>query len=137
MPHNFSHVGILGISYNKEHRMLKPTLRFAVLCTLFAVAAPVSAQQMSLPPSISQGQSMGSIPITMGDNVQRQQAEAANQQRQVEIKRDTEKMYELTQELKDYLQKAGQGVVSVDAIKKAEQIEKLAKSVKSKMKQSF
>ena len=66
-----------------------------------------------------------------------QQAEAANLQRQVEIRRDTEKMFKLTQELKDYLVKTNQSVMSLDAIKKAEQIEKLAHNVKSKMKQSF
>ena len=117
--------------------MLRATLLIAVLCTLVAVAAPVSAQQIHLPPSVSQSQSMGSVPVTVGDAVQKQQAEAASLQRQVEIKRDTEKMFELTQELKDYLQKTGQCVMSVDAIKKAEQIEKLAKGVKSKMKQSY
>jgi hypothetical protein len=46
-------------------------------------------------------------------------------------------MAQLTQELKAYLDKAGQGIMSLDAIRKAEQIEKLAKSVKSKMKQAF
>lgn len=46
-------------------------------------------------------------------------------------------MAELTQELKGYLIKAREGVMSVDAIKKAEQIEKLAHSVKSKMKQVY
>jgi predicted transglutaminase-like cysteine proteinase len=117
--------------------MRKATLLFAVLCVLFAIVASVSAQQIHLPPSVSQSQSMGSPPITVGDVVQRQQAEAANQQRQVEIKRDTEKMFELTQELKDDLQKTGQAVLSLDDVKKADQIEKLAKSVKSKMKQSF
>jgi hypothetical protein len=100
-------------------------------------ASLVSAQQVHLPPAVSQSQSMGNIPVSVGSDAQRQQALAANQQRQVEIRRDTEKMAELTQELKDYLQKSEQGVMSVDAIKKAEQIEKLAHSVKSKMKQSF
>ncbi len=80
---------------------------------------------------------MEAIPVTMGDPVQRQQAIAANQQRQIEIKRDMEKMAELTQDLKGYLAKAGEGVMSVEAIKKAEQIEKLAHSIKSKMKQVF
>ena len=75
---------------------------------------------------------------TVADNdVQRQQAIAANEKRQLEIRRDTEKMLELTAELKDYLQTAGQGVMSVEAIRKAEQIEKLAHGVKSRMKQSF
>jgi precorrin-2 methylase len=96
-----------------------------------------SAQAPRLPPTISQTQGTGSVPVTNGDDAQKQQAIAANEQRQVEIRRDTEKMAELTQELKAYLEKTDQGVMSVDAIKKAEQIEKLAHSVKSKMKQSF
>jgi hypothetical protein len=53
------------------------------------------------------------------------------------MKRDGEKLAQLTQQLNDYLQNKGEGVMSVDALKKAEQIEKLAHSVKSKMKQSF
>jgi len=80
---------------------------------------------------------MDDVPVTRGDDVQRQQAQAANRQRQVEIRRDTVRMFQLTQELNEYLQKGSQGVMSIDAIKKAEQIEKLAHSVKSKMKQSF
>jgi hypothetical protein len=46
-------------------------------------------------------------------------------------------MFQLTTELRDYLEKSDQGVMSMDALKKAEQIEKLAHGVKSKMKQSF
>ena len=106
-------------------------------CFFFGAVAAASAQQIHLPPSVSQSQSMDATPVTTGDAVQRQQAIAANQQRQLEIKRDMEKMAELTQDLKDYLAKTDQGVISVDAIKKADQIEKLAHSMKSKMKQVF
>jgi hypothetical protein len=106
-------------------------------CIFLGAAGAASAQQVSFPSAVSHGQVMDAIPITTGDAVQRQQAIAANQQRQLEIKRDMEKMAELTQELKEYLAKAGQGVLSVEAIKKAEQIEKLAHGVKSKMKQVF
>ena len=107
------------------------------LCLVLGAVGSASAQQIRLPAAISQSQAMGNIPITTDDAVQRQQAIAANQQRQVEIRRDMEKMAELTQELKGYLVNAGEGVMSVDAIKKAEQIEKLAHSVKSKMKQVY
>ncbi len=107
------------------------------LCTVLGAAGFASAQQIRIPASISQSQGMDAIPVTTGDEIQRQQAIAANQQRQVEIRRDTAKMLELTHDLQDYLLKSGQGVMSVDAIKKAQQIEKLAHSVKSKMKQSF
>jgi hypothetical protein len=80
---------------------------------------------------------LGDMPgVPAADDVQKQQAMAANRQRQIEIRRDTEKMLQLTMELKDDLQQADH-VLSLDAIKKAEQIEKLAKSVRSKMKTSF
>jgi hypothetical protein len=105
-------------------------------CLVLGVAGGASAQQVHLPSAISQSQMMDAIPVTAGDAVQRQQAIAANQQRQQEIKRDMEKMAELTVELKEYLARNGE-VMSIDAIKKAEQIEKLAHGVKSKMKQVF
>jgi glutamine synthetase type III len=111
------------------------TLMVALCIAMGGIAA--SAQTPRLPSAISQTQGTGSVPVTNGDDMQKQQAIAANQQRQIEIRHDTEKMAELTQELKDYLEKTDQSVMSLDAIKKAEQIEKLAHSVKSKMKQSF
>jgi TolA-binding protein len=107
------------------------------LLILFGASAAAAGQGVHLPPTITQPQGTGSPPVGTGDDAQRQQAIAANQQRQIDIRRDTEKIAELTQELKEYLAKTDQGVMSVDAIKKAEQIEKLAHSVKSKMKQSF
>lgn len=118
-----------------------------VLCVLMSLSAAryVAAQNVHVPVPENQPQSqnltLGSRPSTAptggDDEIQRQQAIAANLQRQIEIRRDAEKMAALMQELRDYLAKADQGVMSVDAIKKAEQIEKLAHSVKSKMKQTF
>jgi len=104
---------------------------------LLIAASAARAQQIHLPPAAAQGASMDNVPVTSGDKVQQEQARAANLQRQVEIRRDAEKMLELTQELKDYLQKNDQTVMSMDALKKAEQIEKLAHSVRSKMKQLY
>ncbi len=80
---------------------------------------------------------MGAVVVNTDDAVQRQQVIAANAQRQVEIRRDTEKMLLLTQQLRESFLKSSQNTVSVEAIKQAQEIEKLAKSVKSKMKQSF
>jgi hypothetical protein len=117
--------------------MLRKASLSVLLFVLFAAANRADSQTIHLPPSLSQPQGVGDVPTNSGDDVQKRQAEAANAQRQVEIRRDADKMLELMQELKDYLQKGDQGVMSVDAIKKAEQIEKLAHSVKSKMKQTF
>lgn len=57
-----------------------------------------------------------------------------NEQRQADIKKDTDKLLELATELKQYVDKTNKNVLSMDVIKKAEQIEKLAHSVKEKMK---
>jgi len=117
--------------------MLKSNLLVILFATLLSSLNPATAQQIHLPPAVSQSQGMGDVPVTKGDDTQRKQAMAANLQRQDEMKRDSEKLLQLTQELNQYLQTKSQGVVSVDALKKAEQVEKLAHSVKSKMKQSF
>ena len=57
-----------------------------------------------------------------------------NAQRQVDIKKDTEKLLELATELKQAVDKTTENTMSLDVIKKADQIEKLAHSVKEKMK---
>jgi TolA-binding protein len=117
--------------------MLRALSLTLALFTFLTAASLARAQQIHLPPAVSQSQGMGAPPVTSGNDAQKQQAQAANLQRQEEIRRDAEKMFQLTADLKDYLQKNDQRVMSLDAIKKAEQIEKLAHSVKSKMKQSF
>lgn len=70
-------------------------------------------------------------------NRQRDQANKLNAERQEALKRDTEKLLQLSTELKDYVGKSNENMLSMDVIKKAEQIEKLAHSVKEKMKGSF
>ncbi len=57
-----------------------------------------------------------------------------NELRQQEIKKDTDQLLELATELKQYVDKTNENIISLDVIKKAEQIEKLAKNVKDKMK---
>ena len=58
----------------------------------------------------------------------------ANEERFQKLKEDTEKLVQLSNELKEYVGKANEHTLSLDVIKKAEEIEKLAKSVKEKMK---
>ncbi|MGB8890206.1 MAG: hypothetical protein WCC87_26005 [Candidatus Korobacteraceae bacterium] len=57
-----------------------------------------------------------------------------NLQRQQEIKKDADKLLQLATELKESVDKSNENTLSLDVIKKADQIEKLAKTVKDKMK---
>jgi len=64
-------------------------------------------------------------------------AKKANQARQADLKRDTEKLFKLATELKESVDKTSESTLSLDVIKKAEEIEKLARSVKDKMKAAY
>ena len=68
--------------------------------------------------------------------MERDMAKRANQERQTNLKRDTEKLLKLSTELKEYVDKTNENMLSVEVVKKAEEIEKLAHSVKDKMKGS-
>ena len=58
----------------------------------------------------------------------------AAKERVAALKRDTDKLLKLSVELKAYVDKSDENVLSLDVVRKAEEIEKLAKSVKDKMK---
>ena len=64
----------------------------------------------------------------------REMAKKANLERQAQLKNDTDKLLKLSQELKDYVDKSNENMLSLNVLKKAEEIEKLARSVKDKMK---
>ncbi len=107
-----------------------------VLCLILVCVLPISAQDApQLPSSFPHGPSRQIDP----DEEARKQAEQemakkANKERQDQLKRDTDTLLKLASELKEYVDKTNENVLSLDVIKKAEQIEKLAHSVKEKMR---
>lgn len=66
--------------------------------------------------------------------VERDMARQRNKERQKELQRDTEKLLKLATELKQNVDKTNENILSMDVLKKTEEIEKLAKSVHDKMK---
>ena len=58
-------------------------------------------------------------------------------ERQVQLRLDTEKLLALAAELKQHVDKTNPNILSLDVIKKAQEIEKLAKSVREKMKDAY
>ena len=66
--------------------------------------------------------------------IQEQQERSRNNDRQKRLVADTDKLLLLATQLKQDVDKTNKDVMSVDVIKKAEEIEKLAHSVKERMK---
>jgi hypothetical protein len=77
-------------------------------------------------------------PITSEDEatsrMTSEMARKAAKERIAELKTDTDRLLKLSVELKQSVDKSNENVLSVDVIKKAEEIEKLAHSVREKMK---
>lgn len=66
--------------------------------------------------------------------IERDMAKKANQLRQVQLQRDAATLLKLATELKQYVDKTNEYTLSLEVVKKSEEIEKLAHSVKEKMK---
>jgi hypothetical protein len=75
--------------------------------------------------------SVGNDPMP---RIEEQQALARNNERQKRLVADTDKLLALASDLKAQVDKTNKDTLSVDVIKKAEEIEKLAHSVKERMK---
>ena len=119
--------------------MSRTTIFLAFLVFLVYASETGFAQNQNdgrihLPPAISQSQGTRPVPVRSGDEADQEQLKRFREIRQEEIRRDTEKLYQLTTELREYIEKNGGNVLSLDMVKKADSIEHLAHSVKQKMK---
>ena len=108
----------------------------AVTC----VGQAISGQMPQPMPQSHPGPPSGKIPGADDDTgvspaVQAHQAKMRNSDRQKQLVQDTDKLLQLATQLKTEVDKTNQDVLSVEVIKKAEEIEKLAKSVKNQMKE--
>ncbi len=111
-------------------------LSLMFLCA-FLTCPLAFGQGIMVPPMVREGPSTSNIPVRTEEQIERERAQKANKLLQAEIKQDTEKLFTLSSELKEFMDQHSQGVLSLDAVKKAEQIEKLAHNLKSKIKQSY
>ena len=117
--------------------MFSKMLVRGALCFLLASPLPPLAQRQGPPPM--QSPEVPRPPLPSDDDegrnkAEREMAKRANHERQIAIQRDTDKLFELATQLKQNVDKSSENTLSMDVIKKAEEIEKLAHSVKEKMK---
>ena len=108
------------------------------IALLFAVSAHAQTRSSQPPTAPIQKGGEPTQPNGDGNDAQqrlaREMAKKANQQRQAALKADADKLLRLAVELKDSVDKSNENLLSLEVLKKAEEIEKLAHSVKDKMK---
>lgn len=114
--------------------------RWLAACfVVLALGGPVWAQNPSMPtlpgvPDASQQGNERRPGDRTLDDIMRDNERKMNKQRQKDLQRDTDKLLELATELKKYVDNSNEHVLSVDVLRKCEEIEKLAHSVQNKMK---
>lgn len=98
-----------------------------------AVAAPVFHLGTQFPPHAGDlGRQRQ--PDAAERKMREEQQKKLNQERQAQLKRDTDKLLLLATQLKQAVDKSNENTLSLEVIRKAGEIEKLAKSVKEKMR---
>ncbi len=107
---------------------MRPSTALSLIAFLLMTASAFSAPRQNPPfgpppPKDEQRQ-----------QIEKDMAKKANKQRQAEIRRDSEQLLKLATELKQYVDKSNENILSIEVVRKAEEIEKLAHSVKEKMK---
>ena len=103
---------------------------FCIVLIVLAIVLPLLSLQVLQPP-------MPPPPDPSQDKWERQRKKARNEERQKDLKEDTEKLLQLATELKNQVDKTNENTLSVDVIRKTEEIEKLAKKVREKMKADY
>jgi len=121
-------------------RWIRGAVGLTVLTTLIAVAQP--PQQSPLPnpdlpylrPEANRLPDKNAQMKLNSEQAKKDHFEAANAERKRQIADDTAKLLALATELKTEVDKTSKDTLSINVIRKAESIEKLAKGVKEKMK---
>ncbi len=123
--------------------MLKYVVVLILSLALFA--QPAKSQLRAVPASVQQIKKIAAErEATNNDSsndphrlLQQELIARAVADRQSQLRLDTEKLVALTAELKQHVDKAGANILSMDVFKKAQEIQKLAKSVQDKMRNAY
>jgi hypothetical protein len=123
--------------------MLKYVVVLILSLTQFAI--PANSQLRAASATVAQIQKIASdreatnnaLSSDPHQLLQQELVARAVRDRQSQLRLDTEKLVALTADLKQHVDKAGANILSMDVIKKAQEIQKLAKSVQDKMRNAY
>jgi hypothetical protein len=105
-----------------------------LLCAAVSFSTPASAQQGSPAPAADKPAEGGSSKpaASHGEASPAKTPLTPEEKKRADLLADTEKLYKLTQELKAEVAKSNKDTLSVPVVKKAQEIERLAKSIKER-----
>jgi len=111
------------VQQNKRRAFIR---LWAIIASVLSLVAGSIAVAQFVPPSPSQAEK----------DMREQQLKEANKKRQQDLKNDTDKLFQLATELKAAVDKTNENMLSLEVVRKADEVEKLAKRVREKMKET-
>jgi len=111
------------VQQNKRRTFIR---LWAIVASVLSLVAGSIAVAQFVPPSPSQAEK----------DMREQQLKEANRKRQQDLKNDTDKLFQLATELKAAVDKTNENMLSLEVVRKADEVEKLAKRVREKMKET-
>lgn len=121
-------------------RFVRSACAGAALCALLlALASPSASSQVEqqLPPSLAPRTNNSPDRDSSYRKMTERMAKERNNERQKKIVADTAKLLAMAQKLNDEVSHSTKNELSVDVVKQAAEIEKLAKSIKEKMRDGY
>jgi len=111
-------------------------LNLGTIVVMMSLAFPASALAQSEAPSAQDAPSTAQAPPTSspGPTAGGKNAKLSPDARKAQILEDTNRLYRMAEELKAEVAKSNKDILSVAVVKKADEIEKLAKSLKERMR---
>lgn len=116
---------------------LTKTAQFALIVSVILVGSAATATQMETVAQAGPPIVRTPHPSREEERAHQDQIRRLNASRQAALKKDTDKLLQLATELKRSVDKSDEHTLSLDVVKKAEEIEKLAKTVKDKMRTGY
>ena len=104
-----------------------------VLLLSFSLS-PYAAQRAPRELPVNPDASAEGLGPELDQKMQRTMQRERLKKRAEEMKRDSQRLLELATELKQYVDKSGEDILSVEVMRKAEEMEKLARQVKNNMR---
>ncbi len=108
----------------------------AVLCGVLGKGgdAQIDLQQQNTKQQPGSRNGVPPLGPEMPESLREKQERARNEDRQKRLKADTEKLLALATQLHDDVAKTDKNVLSLDVIRRSEEIEKLARGIKERMR---
>lgn len=104
-----------------------------ILVSIFSLAIAGASLRVAAVPALAQFQQPRQTEAER--EMEERQQKAANKKRQEDLQKDTQKLFSLASELKEAVDKSNENTLSLEVIRKAEEVEKLARKVKDRMKE--